>query len=133
MATIELALDGPLRVKGVAQCCNSRGEALPVKDPFNLCRCGASANKPFCDGTHRTNGFKAPAGKARTGVGASAAAPAVLVTKNGPYQVTGVPDLQCESLPADPDKYFLCRCGLSKTKPYCDGSHRAAGFTDDKN
>jgi len=30
-----------------------------AKRPFALCRCGGSANKPFCDGTHRTNGFKA--------------------------------------------------------------------------
>lgn len=29
------------------------------KRPFALCRCGGSQNKPFCDGTHKTNGFQA--------------------------------------------------------------------------
>ena len=133
MASIEPRLDGPLIVKGGAQCVNSRGEALAAKDPFFLCRCGGSANKPFCDGTHKKNGFAAPGPVARAGAGGSAATPAVQVTKNGSYQVTGVPDLLCEAPPDDPDKYFLCRCGHSKSKPYCDGSHRAAGFTDEKN
>jgi CDGSH-type Zn-finger protein len=27
-------------------------------DPVFLCRCGGSANKPFCDGTHKRNGFQ---------------------------------------------------------------------------
>ena len=58
MATIELVPDGPLLVKGVTQCRNSRAEAIAVKDPFYRCRCGGSANKPFCDGTHKKIGFK---------------------------------------------------------------------------
>ena len=133
MPTIEPRLDGPLIVKGVTQCINSRGEVLAVKDPFYLCRCGGSANTPFCDGTHKKIGFTAPGPGTRAGAGASAAMPAVQVSKDGPYQVIGVPDLQCESPADDPDKYFLCRCGHSKAKPYCDGSHRTAGFTDDRN
>jgi CDGSH-type Zn-finger protein len=57
-ATIELIKDGPLVVKGVTQFRNSRGEVIPVQETMYLCRCGGSKNKPFCDGTHKKNGFK---------------------------------------------------------------------------
>lgn len=32
---------------------------LPDRRPIALCRCGASASRPFCDGTHKHNGFTA--------------------------------------------------------------------------
>jgi CDGSH-type Zn-finger protein len=142
MVSIEPLTDGPLTVKGVTQCRNSRGEAIAVADPFYLCRCGASGKKPFCDGTHKKIGFTSareappPSGgtsPASGGKSAGAAAPCVQIKKDGPYLVTGVPDLKCDVAPPDPAQYALCRCGASKTKPYCDGTHRAIGFTDDKN
>lgn len=43
---------------------STSGEALPRESngaPLELCRCGQSSNKPFCDGTHETVGFKDPA------------------------------------------------------------------------
>lgn len=33
--------------------------ALPTGRPLALCRCGGTATKPFCDGSHRDNGFEA--------------------------------------------------------------------------
>lgn len=134
MAHIEITADGPLVVAGVTQIRNSRGEALQAEDPFYLCRCGASGNKPFCDGSHKKIGFTALAGKTPAArAAANVGTPAVQVLKDGPNQVTGVPDLRCETPPADPAKYSLCRCGASKKKPYCDGTHRTNGFRDDKN
>ena len=56
----------------------------------------------------------------------------ITVEPNGPYRVQGV------SIDADPagegashEKLVLCRCGLSGNKPYCDGTHRDAGWNDD--
>jgi CDGSH-type Zn-finger protein len=56
-AKIECVPNGPLRVHGLADLRNSKGTSLPTKDVTVLCRCGGSANKPYCDGTHRSNGF----------------------------------------------------------------------------
>lgn len=54
----------------------------------------------------------------------------ITVEKNGPYWVTG-PKLEAQSSGegASLEKYVLCRCGLSGNKPYCDGSHKDAGWT----
>jgi len=40
---------------------SSEGATQQQTGPIVLCRCGQSAKKPFCDGTHREAGFKAPA------------------------------------------------------------------------
>jgi len=55
--TIELEKDGPLKVTGLETFLNSRGEAIATMKVVALCRCGASKNKPFCDGTHSRIGF----------------------------------------------------------------------------
>jgi CDGSH-type Zn-finger protein len=57
--TVKLIQDGPLMVKGECEVQDPQGNPVPLKgDPFYLCRCGASANKPFCDGTHKKIAFK---------------------------------------------------------------------------
>lgn len=172
-----------------------------------LCRCGGSSNKPFCDGTHGTNGFSdanlahgahdkrdnyrgkhitihdnrgicAHAGACTDNLssvfkmgnepwidpdGAAVAEiiktiqkcpsgalsysidgvehrdqdrePMVTVTKDGPYAITGAIGLIDQALAqgASSEHYTLCRCGASKNKPFCDGSHWRVGFKDDAN
>lgn len=49
--------NGPLFVTGINTLSKSTGVAIAVEENFWLCRCGASANKPFCDGTHNKIGF----------------------------------------------------------------------------
>ena len=50
--------NGPYRLDGVAEITRwSDGQATPIDGTAFLCRCGGSANKPFCDGTHARNGF----------------------------------------------------------------------------
>jgi CDGSH-type Zn-finger protein len=169
-----------------------------------LCRCGASKNKPFCDGTHGAIGFKgtntadpaknkrnAYAGKRITifdnrGIcshaghctdglksvfrmheepwidpdgakveeivatirkcpsgalsyaldGAEAQPPQrepmITVTADGPYEVAGGVELLGVKFGdgASQEHYTLCRCGASKNKPFCDGSHWTAEFHD---
>jgi CDGSH-type Zn-finger protein len=57
--TVKPLPNGPLQVKGEVEVLDAQGNPLPLKsgDIF-LCRCGQSANKPFCDGTHKRVGFK---------------------------------------------------------------------------
>jgi len=72
----------------------------------------------------------------------------IKVTADGPYLVTGAIPLNREIIVSDdegialrwekgekfPDKetYVLCRCGRSKTMPYCDGAHVKSGFVGDE-
>ena len=58
-------------------------------------------------------------------------APGVTVEENGPYRVVGVPLASARlASGASAQKYVLCRCGASKNKPYCDGSHVDIGWKD---
>jgi len=50
--------NGPLLVTGDIRILDADGELLYEGDRAALCRCGGSSNKPFCDGTHRKNGFR---------------------------------------------------------------------------
>jgi len=55
--TIEIMENGPLIVTGLKNFQNSKGENLSPKDRIALCRCGESANKPYCDGSHTAAKF----------------------------------------------------------------------------
>ncbi len=60
--TIRLRPNGPLVIDGPITLVDHFGNAftLPTEKPLlALCRCGQSAKKPFCDGTHKTCGFHA--------------------------------------------------------------------------
>ena len=61
MATIRLRKNGPYVVEGEdVQVVDWNGAPYrSERRPLALCRCGASARKPFCDGTHSKKGFEA--------------------------------------------------------------------------
>lgn len=61
--------------------------------------------------------------------------PMVTVTKDGPYAITGGMELidQPRGEGASLEHYTLCRCGGSKNKPFCDGTHWYIQFKDEKN
>jgi uncharacterized Fe-S cluster protein YjdI len=50
--------NGPLLVTGDVRILDADGAVVYEGERAALCRCGGSQNKPFCDGTHRTNGFR---------------------------------------------------------------------------
>ncbi len=59
--TVLLIDNGPLKVMGgVSLVDDATGDPVAGgdRDAIFLCRCGESQNKPFCDGTHKTNGFQ---------------------------------------------------------------------------
>jgi CDGSH-type Zn-finger protein len=204
--TITPAPDGPYLVKNLKTFANRKGP-IETKPTTALCRCGGSANKPFCDGTHAKIGFSsaklegrvedkrddyvgekitihdnrgicAHAGRCTDGLAAvfrmkeepwihpDAASrdeiiatirscpsgalsysvdnvehrdrdgePAIFVAPNGPYVVSGGPELLDTTLGegASKEHFTMCRCGGSKNKPFCDGTHWHNKFTDDKN
>jgi CDGSH-type Zn-finger protein len=57
---ITVRTDGSIRVEGDFEVCDQEGKVfgLAGRDKVGLCRCGHSANKPFCDGTHKKVGFQ---------------------------------------------------------------------------
>lgn len=61
--------------------------------------------------------------------------PMITVAKDGPYYVTGGIEIEDASglQPPSREHYALCRCGASKNKPFCDGSHWSVKFHDEKN
>lgn len=200
------AENGPYLVKDLTNLANQKGPVTP-KESMALCRCGGSNNKPFCDGTHKTNGFSsaklegrvedqldhykgkkimihdnrgicAHAGRCTDGLASvfhlkeepwiypdSATAeeiistikkcpsgalsytvdavkghtgdgdPSIFIAPNGPYVVSGGPKLKDakKGNGASEEHFTMCRCGGSKNKPFCDGSHWYNGFKDDKN
>ncbi len=172
--------------------------SVETKPVMALCRCGASRNKPFCDGAHAAIGFssarqddrvpdkresyegreitihdnrgicahagfctdslsavfrsrqepfvdptaaatdeiiaaieKCPSGALSYSRGGVESRPesggevSIYVAPKGPYVVSGGPELLDTELGqgASAEHFDLCRCGASKNKPFCDGSH----------
>lgn len=63
-ATVTPCEDGPLLLRGAFALVTQDGSAIdPGRATVALCRCGKSAIKPFCDGTHKAIGFRAPSGR----------------------------------------------------------------------
>jgi CDGSH-type Zn-finger protein len=59
--TIKTNRNGPLLVEGPVRLVDAEGNEFDItgRKRVSLCRCGASVNKPFCDGTHSKLGFEA--------------------------------------------------------------------------
>lgn len=134
--TITVRPNGPYRVEGGVPLEDADGKPYELKPAYSLCRCGKSANKPYCDKTHQECGFVGtetadPTRAAGAPLNVMVQEAAVIrVARDGPYRVAGAPSLTfsdgrlCETLPI----YRLCRCGASKNKPFCDDTHLEVQF-----
>jgi CDGSH-type Zn-finger protein len=211
---ITVATDGPYLVTNADTLRNWLGEELTAPPQLALCRCGVSAIKPFCDGTHVAAGFSGakdpnrvpdhrdtypgqqvtifdnrgicqhsgfctdrlasvfhagsepfvtPAGARTDEIVAAVRScpsgalsfaidgveergtvdfhdtrpPAVEVSKDGPYRITGglpLTDADGKGIEraegSSREHYALCRCGQSQNKPFCSGMHWYVGFAD---
>jgi uncharacterized Fe-S cluster protein YjdI len=56
VTTVRVARNGPLYLQGRVRIVSDSGEILAEADAATLCRCGATANPPFCDGSHERLG-----------------------------------------------------------------------------
>ena len=107
--------------------------APAVSHRLTLCRCGASKNKPFCDGSHHEVNFAAsgepPTGKADM-LPVRDGPLAIDPLTDGPLQVRGNMEIISGTgrVVARMESARLCRCGASNTKPFCDGSHARVGL-----
>lgn len=134
---IIISPDGPLFLRGEVEVRNAEGETVLKDTRLALCRCGESQNKPLCDNSHREIAFEAPASFDKNKLKPSDAEQegdnkklVVKLMKNGPALIEGA--YQVYSIAGQPvsgtRNIALCRCGGSSEKPFCDGTHKEAGF-----
>lgn len=126
--TAQITENGPIRLKGDIRF----GDETMTR--ATLCRCGLSKNKPYCDGSHLKGHFRATGECDVTdrdtaeGLGG-----AVEITENPNGSIKLEGNLEVINgngrRIARTKAVRLCRCGQSNKKPFCDGSHKAAGFT----
>jgi CDGSH-type Zn-finger protein/uncharacterized Fe-S cluster protein YjdI len=133
--TLGVAYNGPLYAKGELEIAGAPTDMGGVRFRAALCRCGASKNKPFCDNSHLTSGFQDFGAVGETGPGllASGGPLKIKPIPNGPLMLEGNLAIRAASgrVAWQGQKTWLCRCGHSKNKPFCDGSHKEAGFSSD--
>jgi CDGSH-type Zn-finger protein/uncharacterized Fe-S cluster protein YjdI len=98
-----------------------------------LCRCGASRNKPFCDGSHNQIKFTASGEPVSGKTDMLAVRDGVLAVDpetDGPLRMRGNVEIISGTgrVVARVTQARLCRCGGSGNKPFCDGTHAKIGF-----
>lgn len=108
------------------------GESIGYR--ATLCRCGASKNKPFCDGSHHDIHFDAtgepPTGDKTAMLEVRDGPVEITPALNGPLMVRGNMEIISGTgrMVARMKAARLCRCGHSNTKPFCDNTHATIGF-----
>ena len=119
-------LQGDLEIEG------AKNDMPGVQFRSALCRCGQSQNKPFCDNSHEQIKFKdyGAVGDKGPGIESEGGKLKVKTITNGPIILEGNLTIYAGSGRSawQGQKASLCRCGASKNKPFCDGSHKEINF-----
>jgi CDGSH-type Zn-finger protein/uncharacterized Fe-S cluster protein YjdI len=129
---VAVAASGPLYVRGDIEIRDSTGTTLLEDTRVALCRCGESANKPFCDNNHKQRNFRDAGVLGENRLASKPAADGrklrIVPTVGGPLILSG--EVEIRSADGETSyrgtKAALCRCGQSANKPFCDGSHAEA-------
>jgi CDGSH-type Zn-finger protein/uncharacterized Fe-S cluster protein YjdI len=125
---ISIRENGPYAVRADIQLDGERGAFRAT-----LCRCGASKNKPFCDGSHNQVKFSASGEPASGKTDMLAVRDGILAVDpetDGPLRMRGNVEIISGTgrVVARVTQARLCRCGGSANKPFCDGTHAKIGF-----
>lgn len=130
--TVQVAYNGPLFIRGTLAIEDAPTDAPGLRFRAALCRCGRSRHKPFCDNSHEKDGFSDYGAVGETGTDEPEYGGELKIRpiKDGPLMLVGNVTIRNSSGRDawNGDKIALCRCGESNNKPFCDGSHKKAGF-----
>lgn len=135
--TVTIAPDGPLYVHGDLEIIRLDGSPALQETRVALCRCGASQNKPFCDNSHLESGFCHDGTLRQNDLSFredSEASGKLIITPtlDGSYKIEGQVELRsADGQVLHGNHCWLCRCGGSGNKPFCDGTHRKIGFVSE--
>ena len=136
---VRVSRGGPLFVHGDVELRDADGNVLLRDSRVALCRCGASGHRPLCDNSHLASGFRDP-GEVRHLDAVEGADPGpgpnplvVTAERNGSFRLEGpfVISSNDATTRIEGTSTWLCRCGQSQDKPFCDGSHERVGFRDE--
>jgi CDGSH-type Zn-finger protein/uncharacterized Fe-S cluster protein YjdI len=132
--TLTITPHGPLYLRGSFVVMTEDDKELLSDTRAALCRCGGSRNKPFCDNSHFAVAFDDP-GTVAPGLDArkemaTSGKLRVVPTANGPLHVLGQITIRnaANQVIFEGTETWLCRCGGSASKPFCDGTHQRLGF-----
>ena len=133
--TVTLVDGGPLYLHGELDIEGAGEEAPGLATRAALCRCGHSRNKPFCDNSHLKAAFDdhGAVGEEGEPLAERGGPLAVRLRKDGPLRLQGNLTIRAASgrIAWQGTATALCRCGHSGNKPFCDGSHRREGWTEE--
>ena len=132
--TLTVSYQGPYFVKGELAIEQSPDDMPGTQFRAALCRCGLSKNKPFCDNSHEGQ-FKDYGAVGETGESLKATGGKLNIkpVKDGPLVLSGNLTIKAGSgrTAWQGNNVALCRCGASKNKPFCDGTHKTIAFSTD--